>query len=328
MTSANSALPKRPLGDSGIEVSEIGFGLWAAGGDAWGLTDDQMILDAIDYSLDRGVNFYDTADVYGGGHSEELLAQALKGRRDEFVVATKIGWFDFDGEEGKSAYSTVDKLTAGVESNLERLGTDYIDVIQSHIDFRDPTMEIFLEGFQQLQKSGKVRAYGVSTSDFEYLKAFNHDGNCATLQIDYSILNRTPEENILPYCQENQIGVIVRGGLAMGILTGKYSADSRFPEGDWRRRWHENEDEYEIFLNDLRIVEELEPLAEDQSLAQLALQFVITNPAVATVIPGIKNIKQAEANIEAGRLGVLSDDTMRKIDQIVPPGGGRKIWPA
>ena len=328
MTQATESLNYRQLGKSGIEISEIGFGLWAAGGDVWGPTDDQKILDAIDYSLDQGVNFYDTADVYGGGHSEELLGRAMKGRRDEFIVATKIGWMNFDGDEGKSAYTTVDKLIAGVESNLMRLDTDYIDVIQSHIDFRDPTMEIFLEGFQQLEKDGKVKAYGVSTSDFEYLKAFNHDGKCATLQIDYSILNRTPEENILPYCQENNIGVIVRGGLAMGILTGKYTAETRFPEGDWRRRWHENEDEFKIYLNDLDIVEALKPLAENRSLAQLALQFVISHPAVTTVIPGIKNIEQAEANIAAGRMGPLSDETMEQIDQLVPPGGGRKIWPA
>ncbi len=328
MGKKENAIPRRVLGKSGLKVSEIGFGLWAAGGDAWGPTDDQKILDAIDYTLDRGVNFFDTADVYGGGHSEELLGKAMAGRRDEFIVATKIGWLDFDGEGGKSAYTSVEKLISGVESNLERLNTDYIDVIQSHIDFRDPTMEIFLEGFQELEKAGKVRAYGVSTSDFEYLKAFNQDGKCSTLQIDYSILNRTAEDEILPYCQENQIGVIVRGALAMGILTGKFSPETRFPEGDFRRRWHENEDEYEIFLNDLETVDQLRPLAKDRSLAQLALQFVISHPAVTTVIPGIKNVEQAEANIKAGRMGPLSEGELEKIDQIVPPAGGRKIWPA
>ncbi|GAB4537188.1 MAG: hypothetical protein Fur0018_27930 [Anaerolineales bacterium] len=143
-------LAKRTLGKSGLDVTEIGFGLWAAGGDAWGPTDDQDILDAIDYSLDQGMNFFDTADVYGWGHSEELLGKAMKGRRERFIVATKIGWRDFDGEAGRSAYTTVEKLIEGVESNLRRLQTDYIDVIQSHINFRDPTMEIFLEGFQRL----------------------------------------------------------------------------------------------------------------------------------------------------------------------------------
>ena len=322
------SLKYRVLGKSGLKVSEIGFGLWAAGGDAWGSTDDREIFDAIDYALDKGVNFYDTADVYGWDHSEELLAKAMKGRRDKFVVATKIGWRDFDGDKGRSAYTSVEKLIEGVEGNLRRLDTDHIDVIQSHIDFRDPTMENFVDGFQRLQKDGKVRAYGVSTSDFEYLKAFNRDGGCATLQIDYSILNRTSEQDILPYCQENNIGVIIRGGLAMGILTGKFTAEARFGEGDFRARWHENEDESQVFLNDLKTVEELRPLTKEQTLAQLALQFTLAHPSVTTVIPGIKNVKQAETNIKAGELKPLDDSALDAINEIVPQGGGRKIWPA
>lgn len=328
MSENKNLLNRRILGKSELEISEIGFGLWAAGGDAWGPTDDQKILDTIDFALDQDVNFFDTADVYGGGHSEELLGKAMQGRRDKFIVATKIGWLDFDGEAEQSAYTTPEKLVAGVESNLKRLNTEYIDVIQSHIDFRDPTMENFLEGFQRLKKAGKVRAYGVSTSNFEYLQAFNHDGECATLQIDYSILNRTAEENIFPYCQENNIGVIVRGGLAMGILTGKFTPETRFPEGDFRRRWHENEDEYQTFLQDLETVKKLEPLAEGRTLAQLALQFILAHPAVSAVIPGMKNIKQARANIAAGQLDSLSHEELAKIDALVSPGGGRKIWPA
>lgn len=323
-----NTLKTRTLGKSGIAVTEIGMGLWAAGGDQWGPTDDQAILDAIDFALDNGVNFYDTADVYGMGHSEELLGKAMQGRRDRFIVATKIGWRDFDDEAGQSAYDTVEKLIAGVESNLRRLQTDYIDIMQSHINFREPTMEIFLEGFQRLQRDGKVRAYGVSTSDFDYLKAFNADGGCATLQVDYSILNRTPEADILPYCQEQNIGVIVRGALAMGILTGKYTAESRFPEGDFRRNWHENPDERAIYLDDLAKVEKLRPLANGRSLAQVALQFTLSHPAVTTVIPGAKNIRQMRDNIQAGLLPPLSAAELAQIDAIVPPGGGRKIWPA
>jgi aryl-alcohol dehydrogenase-like predicted oxidoreductase len=224
--------------------------------------------------------------------------------------------------------TSVEKLIAGVEGNLRRLNTDCVDLIQSHIDFRDPTMEIFVEGFQRLQKDGKVKAYGVSTSDFDYLKAFNQDGGCATLQIDYSILNRTPEKDILPYCQENNIGVIVRGGLAMGILAGKFTAETRFPENDFRKRWHENEDEYQVFLNDLKTVDTLRPLVKEQTLAELALQFTLAHPAVTTVIPGIKNMKQATANIGAGQLAPLGDDILAAIDEFVPQGGGRKIWPA
>jgi aryl-alcohol dehydrogenase-like predicted oxidoreductase len=317
-------LKRRVLGKSSIAVSEIGFGLWAAGGDYWGPTDDGVILDAIDYSLEHGINFFDTADVYGEGHSEQLLGKAMSGRRERFVVATKIGWRGFSDETKSSAYTTVDKLIAGVERNLQRLQTDYVDVIQSHIDFQDSTMEVFLESFQRLQRDGKVRAYGVSTSDFDYLQAFNADGECATLQVDYSILNRTAEKDILTYCIENNIGVIVRGALAMGILAGKFAADSRFPEGDFRRRWHENKDEYRVFLNDLDRVERLRPLAQGFSLAQLALQFTLAHPAVSSVIPGIKNPAQACSNIAAGAIAI----PLKDIDEIIPPGGGRKIWPA
>lgn len=323
-----SSIRSRVLGKSGIAVTEIGVGLWAAGGDAWGPTDDREVLEAIEAALEAGVTFFDTADVYGDGHSEELLGRAMAGRRERFVVATKIGWRGFDGERKRSAYDTVEKLIAGVESNLRRLQTDYIDIIQSHIDFRDPTMEVFIEGFQRLQRDGKVRAYGVSTSDFEYLKAFNADGGCATLQIDYSILNRTAEAQILPYCIENRIGVIVRGPLAMGILTGKFGPDTRFGEGDFRRRWHENPDEYQVYLADLEKVERLRPVAQGKTLSQLALQFVLAHPAVTTVIPGAKNARQVRDNVSAALLPPLTATELAQIDAVTPPGGGRKIWPA
>ena len=118
---SEATLKERILGKSGTAVTEIGMGLWAAGGGQWGTTDDNEIFDAIDFALDSGVTFYDTADVYGGGHSEELLGTAMQGRRDKFIVATKIGWQGFDGEAGQSAYTSVDKLVAGVESNLRRV---------------------------------------------------------------------------------------------------------------------------------------------------------------------------------------------------------------
>jgi aryl-alcohol dehydrogenase-like predicted oxidoreductase len=321
-------LERRTLGKSGIEVTRIGLGLWAAGGDYWGPTEDQQVLDAIDAALDAGINFFDTADVYHGGRSEELLGRAMQGRRERFVVATKIGWIGFDGEQRRSAYDTVDKLIAGVEENLRRLQTDHVDLIQSHIDFRDPTMEVFVRGFQELQREGKVRAYGVSTSDFDYLQAFNGDGGCATLQIDYSILNRTAEAEILPYCSENNIGVIVRGPLAMGILTGKFTPDWTFHEDDWRRRWLETPEEREVFLQDLEKVERLRPLAEGRTLAQLALQFVIAHPAVTAAIPGAKNPRQLADNIQAALLPPLTEAELAQIATVTPEGGGRKIWPA
>lgn len=324
-----TSLPTRPLGKSGIDVTIIGLGLWAVRGDQWGQVDDRSTLDTIDAALDAGITFYDTADVYGNGHSEELLGQAMQGRRDRFIVASKIGWRGFDDARRTTAYDTVEKLIAGVESSLRRLQTDYLDVIQSHINFRDPTMEVFLEGFQRLQREGKVRAYGVSTSDFEYLQAFNADGGCATLQVDYSILNRTPESEIFPYCQTHRIGVIVRGPLAMGLLTGKFSAETVFEDGDFRRNWLTDPEQNAIYRHDLAVVERLRPLATDgRTLAQLALQFVLAHPAVSTVIPGAKSPAQLRENLGALTAPELTPAEMIRINEIVPPGGGRKIWPA
>jgi aryl-alcohol dehydrogenase-like predicted oxidoreductase len=325
----NMALNTRILGKSGIAVTEMGLGLWAAGGTDWGPTDDRQVLNAIELALELGVNFFDTADIYGDGHSEELLGQAMQGRRERFVVATKIGWRDFDGAARRTAYSDVNSLIAGVESNLRRLQTDYIDVIQSHISFRDPTMEIFIEGFRRLEQAGKVRAYGVSTSDFEYLQAFNHQGGCATLQIDYSILNRTPEAAILDYCQRNQIGVIVRGALAMGLLAGKFDETTSFSAGDFRQKWLSDPDQNAVFKQDLIQVRNLSDLARDgRTLAQTALKFTLLHPAVTTVIPGVKTSEQVRANLAALSAPALSQADRALIDRVTPPGGGRKIWPA
>lgn len=321
-------IEKRALGKSDIKITKIGVGLWAIGGSEWGEVDDRQSLDMITAALDLGINFFDTADVYGNGHSEKLLGKAMQGRRDKFIVATKIGWLGFDGDKVVSAYDTVDKVIAGVEESLKRLQTDYVDLIQCHIDFQEPNMEIMVKGFQKLQQQGKVRAYGVSTSDFDYLKAFNSDNRASSLQIDYSILNRTPEKEIFPYVMEKDLGVLVRGPLAMGILTGKFTKESTFEEGDFRQRWIKNEDEHKIFLNDLEKVEKLKPLTNGRSLAQLAIQFVMQHPAVTAAIPGAKRIDQLKQNIKAALLPELTPEEMAEIDSITPPGGGRKIWPA
>lgn len=321
-------LDKRELGNSGIEVYPIGIGLWAMGGKTWGPTKDKESLRTIDRALELGIDFFDTADVYGDGHSEELLGKAMQGRRDKFIVGTKIGWIDFDGKNEKSAYTSPEKVIKGVENNLKRLKTDYIDFLQWHINFQDPTMENFIEGSEKLKKQGKIRGYGLSTSDFPYIQAFESAGNPDTLQIDYSILNRTAEENIFPFCRKQDIGTIIRGGLAMGILTGKFTKDSTFPNNDFRKEWIEDPEKNKQFLQDLEVVEQLKTAFPKENLAQLAIRFIISNPDVSVVIPGAKRISQLEDNFRAGEKGLLSEQEMEKINNIVAPGGGRKIWPA
>lgn len=330
MTNTEHVIPQRRLGDStGILVTEIGLGLWAVAGSEWGPADDRASLDAIEVALDAGVTFFDTADVYGEGHSEELLGQAMKGRRERFIVASKIGWTGFDRQENHSAYDSVDKLIAGVEGSLRRLDTDFLDVIQCHVNYREPNTDVFVEGFRALRDAGKVRAWGVSTSDFDLLRYFNASGDCDVLQIDYSILNRTPEQEILPYCAEQGIGVIVRGPIAMGLLAGKYGTDDSFPEGDFRANWISDPTQNAQYLRDLDVVERLRSVVPDgQSLAEFALRFVRSEPAVSTVIPGARDGRQSAANAAAGVAPLLSPDERAAVDQIVPPGGGRKIWPA
>jgi len=325
-------LKKRVLGKSGIEVTEIGLGLWAAGGGDWGEADskaDAAALTAIEAALDAGVTFFDTADVYGPWHSEILLGKAMQGRRDRFVVATKIGWQGYDEANNCSGYKSVDQVIAGVETNLQRLQTDYVDIIQLHIDFRESTMEVFLEAFEKLQTAGKVRAFGVSSSDFDYIKAFSENRNCATLQIDYSILNRTPELEILDYCKAQDIGVIVRGALAMGLLTGKFSEDTSFPDDDFRQKWLTDPKQNVEFRNDLEKIERLRLLVRPRrTLAQAALQFVLKHDAVTTVIPGARTAAQVQANLAAAEAPGLSAEDMAIIEQVTPSAGGRKIWPA
>ena len=306
----------------------IGIGLWAIGGTSWGPTEDAESLSTIDRALELGIDFYDTADVYGDGHSEELLGRAMKGRRDRFVVGTKIGWVGFDGEAGHSAYTTPEKVVGAVEQNLARLQTDYIDLLQWHVNFREETMESFVEGCARLVDQGKLRAFGVSTSDFGFIQEFFSGGRATSLQIDYSILNRTAEQKALPYCRSHGIGTVIRGALAMGLLTGKFAADSDFEDGDFRKAWKTDPERNAQFLADLETVDRLKEAFPGVSLAQLALRFIVSNSDVSVVIPGAKRVSQLEANFAAAEAGVLSEREQGAIDEIVPPGGGRKIWPA
>lgn len=325
---ATTTIPERTLGRSGIRVSEIGTGLWAQGGH-WGPVDDAASLDAIEASLDAGVTFFDTSDVYGAGHSETVLGRAMAGRRERFIVGTKIGWTGYDGERNRSQYDTVEKLTAGVREGLARMGTGYVDLIQCHVFYHEPNTEVFVEGFRRMRDEGLVRAIGVSTADLGLIKTFNTHGDLDAIQIDYSILNRTAESDVFPYCLDHNIGVIVRGPLAMGLLTGKFDETSRFEGDDFRKAWIEDADQHAQFKKDLAAVEQLRGVTEaGETLGQLALRFVLAHPAVTTVIPGARNRGQADQNTGAARFGPMGERARTAIDALVPPGGGRKIWPA
>ncbi len=222
----------RSLGRSGLEVSEIGFGAWAIGGDAWGPVEDDASIAAMQRALELGINFIDTADVYGDGHSEELVAQVIKGRRDQVIVSTKGGLMGHHRDpSGTPVYDRPEKVREALENSLRRLGTDYVDVYFDHIWWdRHEETEAFIEALAQLKAEGKARAVGVSTDDFEYIKHFNKNGGLDVVQLEYSVLNRKAEREILPYLQEHGIGVVVRGPLQKGLLTGKFTSDTTFPK--------------------------------------------------------------------------------------------------
>ncbi len=309
----------RTLGKTGWKVSVIGLGTWNIGGQ-WGEVDDRTALATIWKAYECGVNFFDTADAYGEppGRSEELLGKALQGIRHEVFIATKVGnWARRHGHP--LPYTSPLHIIACCHASLYRLRTDYIDLYQCHIgNPTDAEIEVFLEAFDRLKEQGKIRAYGISTNSLDALQRFNKHGTCATCQLDYSILNRAPEKDLLPYCQDQNIGVIVRGPLAMGILSGKFTPDTVFTD-EVRRSWNEGE-RRQRFLRRLEVVERLRFLERNgRTMAQAALQFVISHPAVSCTIPGAKSPQQAEMNAMAGD-GTLTPEELAAINEVVQPG--------
>ena len=312
----------RTLGRTGIEVSEIGFGAWAIGGDAWGPVEDEASLAAMHHALDVGVTFIDTADVYGGGHSEELVGQVIRGRRDDVVVATKGGLMGHHRDpSGPPVYDRPERVREALENSLRRLGTDHVDVYFDHIwwDTHEET-EAFIAALAELKAEGKARAVGVSTNDLAYIRHFAAGGGLDVVQLEYSILNRDAEREVLPYLHEHGVGVVVRGPLQKGLLTGKFTPDTTFPDGDIRADWP-SQDWYEA---DLQRVESLRKLERGgQSLGQLALRFVLDHPAVSSAIPGGKSAEQVAANAAASVRPLLSGQERQLIDQVAPPPRAR-----
>jgi aryl-alcohol dehydrogenase-like predicted oxidoreductase len=287
------------------------MGCWGIGGQ-WGTVEEGVALDTLRHALDLGINLFDTADAYGLGRSEELVGKAFRNDRDKVIVATKAGnWGRILGHP--FSYAIREHVYACCDASLYRLKTDYIDLYQCHIgNLQDP--DVFLEAFEILKERGKIRAYGISTDSLEVLQAFNRDGNCSSVQLAYNMLNRRAEESVLPYCLENNIGVLVRNPLVQGMLSGKFTPETTFSDSV-RKGWNEGKGR-EDFLRELGRVEKLRFLADGRAgggrtLAQAALQFILAHPAITCAIPGAKNIEQLESNAQAAD-GALSPDELEK----------------
>ena len=315
----------RMLGRTGIEVSEVGFGAWAVGGPAalgqfqigWGEVDDAESARAIETAFDCGGNFFDTADVYGAGHSEELLGRIFAGRRDQVVIASKGGnTTDSEGLWAKDFSAGF--LAARVEDSLRRLNTDYIDLYQLHTP-RSPEQldQAFAsaETLDRLVEQGKLRGYGISIGPVGDGVAQIRKGFGDTIQVVYNIVEGEPEEKLLPLAKKKNFGIIPRVPLAYGFLTGKFTADSTFGENDHRNHSVPQQQRRDWVAK----ADRLKPIAAGLGLplAQLALQYILANPAVSVVIPGGKTEKQVRQNCAAGEAKPLSEEVVQKIRKAV-----------
>jgi aryl-alcohol dehydrogenase-like predicted oxidoreductase len=307
----------RPLGKTRFEASAIGFGAWALGAD-WGPVDDDESLRALHAAADAGVTFFDTADVYGDGRSERLIARFRKERPEPIMVATKIGRrAPLDLTE-----YTRENFAAWIDRSRTNLDVDRLDLVQLHtlptdIYYR-PEIFAAMDGFVD---DGRIASYGVSVERVEEgLKAIEYP-NVSTVQIIFNIFRQRPAERFLSAAQDRNVGVIVRVPLASGLLTGKFSRDTQFSATDHRNfnRHGESFDVGETFagLNydtALEVVEELRPLVPPEAtMAQMALRWILMNSGVSTVIPGAKTPEQARANAAAADLPPLSASTMEHI---------------
>lgn len=301
----------RKLGRTGLEVSELGFGAWAIGGTSYGPTDDRQSLQALEYAFHEGINFFDTADTYGHGHSETLIGEVFKApsKRRQIVIASKAGWDFYHGASKKNFSPDYIRYACG--QSLKRLKTDFIDLYQLH----NPKLEEIEDGtvfktLGELRKEGKIRFWGVSIHVSREGAAVIGEGSSDTIQAIYNLLDQRTGEELIPLCEEHEIGLIAREPLACGLLTGKYALESHFLKNDHRNRWPR-----EYVETELRKIERLKTVFDESrvSLKQAAIEFVLSERAVSVVIPGIKTREQVRDHLRAVRQPSLKPEELSGI---------------
>lgn len=322
-------MERRRLGGAGFEVPTVIFGAWAIGGWYWGGSDDKLAADAIRRAVDVGMNAIDTAPIYGCGRSEEVVGEALRGRRERALILTKCGmrWDRTDGplsfrsevpDLGKIAVHMVLKAEAivqEVERSLKRLRTDYIDLYQCH--WPDPTTppEETMKALVRLKEAGKIRAIGLCNSTPALLAEFGKHGPVASEQPRYSPLDRKIERDLLPYCRDHDIATIVYSPIEQGVLTGKVTLDRKYAEDDERpaRPWFQPRNLTRV----LAALEEAKPIARDlgATLAKLCIAWVNAQPGVTASIVGARTPAQVDENAGAGALR-LSPEVVARLTKI------------
>lgn len=315
------AMRYRELGRTGLSISEVSFGAWAIGGGMWGGRRDDDARRALRRALDRGVNFIDTALVYGEGHSERLVGEAVRERQSgqtPLHVATKV-----PGKARQWPAPPTAKLSEFfprkwvvecAERSLKNLGVDHVDLLQLHV-WADAwtTDDEWLEAFTTLKRDGKIRHAGVSINSHDPKSAVRlaRSGRIDSLQVFYNLFDQSPEDELFPVCREHGIGVLARVPFDEGALTGKLRHDTKFVEGDFRQGYFAGD----LLRRTVDAVEEMRPILESAAgtMARGALRFCLSHPAVSAVIPGMRSDAQVDENCAASDEGPLSEATLAQL---------------
>ncbi|MGA2685002.1 MAG: aldo/keto reductase [Verrucomicrobiota bacterium] len=307
----------RLLGETGLRVSEIGFGTWGLGGDrkgavAYGPANDEVSRTALQTACDLGINFFDTADLYGFGHSEELLGEVFSPRRNSVIIATKGGFAD-SGEQDFS----VEHLRRALEASLRRLRSDYVDLYQLHSPSIATLREQpeIVELMAELHAAGKIRAWGFSARSPEEARQAIEEFHAPCVQVNFNLTDQRAVTNgLLDLCRQRRAGVIVRTPLCFGFLTGKYAGDSTFAATDHRSRWPAEQRQRWQEANDVfRFLFSANP---SDTPAQLALRFCLSFPAVSTTVPGMLTDAHVRENAAASERETLPSELLRRAVQV------------
>lgn len=308
----------RELGNTGLQVSEVSFGTWAIGG-SWGNTNDDEALKGLDKAIGEGVNFFDTADVYGDGHAEQLLAKATKGKEDEIYIATK---FCRAGDiHDLETYSEA-RVRAYCEASLKRLERERIDLYQIHC----PPLAVLKDGrvfevLDKLQAEGKIRHYGVSVETVEEGLFCLGVPGVKALQVILNLFRQKPLAELLPRAQEAGVGILVRLPLASGLLTGKFTPDTTFAADD-HRNFNANGEQFNVgetfaglpFVKGVELAAQLSWIAEGRGdMARAAMRWILDQPQVSCVIPGFRNVRQVEDNLGAIDVPSFSKEELERL---------------
>jgi len=322
---------RRTLGRSAIEVSAIGMGCWAIGGVAyrgdtpigWGEVDDEESKRAIRAAMDAGVTLFDTADVYGAGHSERVLGEALGADRSRVVIATKFSsTFDEATKQALGSDASPDYIRSACEASLERLRTDYIDLYQFHNGgFPIEEVDDVIATLESLVDAGKIRSYGWSTDDPDRARRFADGPHCAAAQFQMNVLTDAPA--MVRVCEELGLAGLNRGPLAMGLLSGKYDTATVLPSNDvrgpnapaWMRYFADGKPSPE-FMERLEAIREI-LTSNGRTLAQGALGWLLARSSVTVPIPGFRTVKQVQENAASLEKGPLSPDQMGRIAELL-----------